>query len=116
MVFAFRVRDLNNGSGLIKTTLSVFREDGIGVEFLFSIKPPGDRRFWSMLPFTKVPFWVPIFDPQPHGDATPFWLVKGSVAAHQLLKGATSLRTQMLLGSDCCAGQIREKDAEAALS
>ena len=30
------------------------------------IKPPGDRRFWSMFPFTGVPFWVPIFDQQPH--------------------------------------------------
>ena len=30
------------------------------------IKPPGDRRFWSMLPVTRVLFWVPIFDPQPH--------------------------------------------------
>ena len=24
-----------------------------------------DRRFQSMFPFTRVPFWVPIFDPQP---------------------------------------------------
>ena len=30
------------------------------------MKPPGDRRFWSMLPLTRVPFGVPIFDPQPH--------------------------------------------------
>ena len=29
------------------------------------IKPPGDRRFWSLVPFSRVPFWVPIFDPQP---------------------------------------------------
>ena len=29
------------------------------------IKPPGDRRFQSMFPFTWVPFWVHIFDPQP---------------------------------------------------
>ena len=29
------------------------------------IKPPGDRRFWSMFPLTRVPFGVPIFDPQP---------------------------------------------------
>ena len=29
-------------------------------------KPPGDRRFWSMFPLTRVPFGVPIFDPQPH--------------------------------------------------
>ena len=30
------------------------------------IKPPGDHTFWSMLPLTRVPFWVPIFDPQPY--------------------------------------------------
>ena len=30
-----------------------------------------DRRFYSMFPFTRVPFWVPIFDPErkaPHLD------------------------------------------------
>ena len=27
----------------------------------------GDRRFWSMFLFTRVPCWVPIFDPQPDG-------------------------------------------------
>ena len=26
-----------------------------------------DRRFSSLVPFTRVPFWVPIFDPQPNG-------------------------------------------------
>ena len=30
------------------------------------IKPPGDRRFWSRFPFTRVPFEVPIFDPHPN--------------------------------------------------
>ena len=30
------------------------------------IKPPWDRRFLSLVPFTRVPFWVPIFDPQPN--------------------------------------------------
>ena len=34
------------------------------------IKPSGDRRFWSFLLFTRVPFWVPIPDPQ------PFWSLK----------------------------------------
>ena len=28
------------------------------------IKPPGDLRFWSMFPLTRVPFGVPIFGPQ----------------------------------------------------
>ena len=32
------------------------------------IKPPKDHRFWSMLPLTRVPFWVPIVDPQPYGS------------------------------------------------
>ena len=31
------------------------------------IQPPGDRGFWSMLPLTRVPFWVPICDPHPYG-------------------------------------------------
>ena len=30
------------------------------------IKPPRDRRFLSMSPSTRVPFWVPIFDLQPN--------------------------------------------------
>ena len=25
---------------------------------------PRDRRCWSMFPFSKIPFWAPIFDPQ----------------------------------------------------
>ena len=29
------------------------------------IKSPGDRRFDSLVPFARVPFWMPIFDPQP---------------------------------------------------
>ena len=32
------------------------------------IKPPGDHRFWSMCPLARVPFGVPIFDPQPNGN------------------------------------------------
>ena len=31
------------------------------------IKPPKNHRFYSLVPFTRVPFWVPVFDPQ------PFW-------------------------------------------
>ena len=30
------------------------------------IKPPENHRFWFMLPLTRVPFWVPVFDPQPN--------------------------------------------------
>ena len=30
-----------------------------GIWVWLKIKPPGDRRFWSMVPFTRVPFWVP---------------------------------------------------------
>ena len=29
------------------------------------IKPAGDRLFSSWAPFTRVPCWVPMFDPQP---------------------------------------------------
>ena len=28
------------------------------------IQPPGDRRFWSMFPRTRVLFGVPVFEPQ----------------------------------------------------
>ena len=30
------------------------------------LKPP-DRRFESLVPFTTLLFWIPIFHPQPHG-------------------------------------------------
>ena len=30
------------------------------------IKTPGHRRFQSLVPFTRVPFRVPVFDPQPY--------------------------------------------------
>ena len=29
------------------------------------INPPENRRFWSMFPFTRIPFWARMFDPQP---------------------------------------------------
>ena len=32
------------------------------------IKQEGLRRFWSMFPLTRVPFWHRIFEPQPSGD------------------------------------------------
>ena len=28
------------------------------------IEPPGDRRFWSMFPFTRIPFGVHMLDSQ----------------------------------------------------
>ena len=34
------------------------------------VKPPGDRRFESLFPFTTGPFWVPIFDCDCHA---PGW-------------------------------------------
>ena len=35
------------------------------------IKQEGLRRFWSMCPLTRVPFWYWFFEPQPsHGDKT----------------------------------------------
>ena len=37
-----------------------------GIWVWVKIKPPGDRRFWSMFPLTRVPFEVPILDPQPY--------------------------------------------------
>ena len=48
-----------------------------------TIKPTGDRRFWSMFPLTRVPFGVPIFDPQ------PFWGgLKGNSKEHCPFCGA----------------------------
>ena len=29
------------------------------------MKQEGSRRFWSMFPFTRVPFWSRFFEPQP---------------------------------------------------
>ena len=50
--------------GLGTSARHLFRKQahmGVG-----QIKPPGDHRFYSLVPFTRVPFWVPIFDPQPY--------------------------------------------------
>ena len=37
------------------------------------INPPGDRRFWSMFPLTRVPVGVPMFDPQPGFSEAVTW-------------------------------------------
>ena len=52
------------------------------------IKPPGDRRFWSMLPLTRVPFWVPILDPLPNGGHS-------STTAHLLPSSKRSLASNL---------------------
>ena len=31
------------------------------------IQQGGLRRFWSMFPLTRVPFWYRFFEPQPNG-------------------------------------------------
>ena len=31
------------------------------------IEQEGLRRFWSMCPLTRVPFWYRFFEPQPYG-------------------------------------------------
>ena len=49
-----------------------------------NMTPPGDRRFWSLFPFTRVPVRVPIFDPRPYrhqflkGKLTAFWQTVGT--------------------------------------
>ena len=43
----------------------MFTRDSTAIWVWVKIKPPGDRRFWSMFPLTRVPFWVQIFDPPP---------------------------------------------------
>ena len=35
------------------------------------IKPEGLRRFWSVFPLTRVPFWYRFFEPQPNGFVIP---------------------------------------------
>ena len=35
------------------------------------IKQDGLRRFWSMFPLTRVPFWYRLFEPQPCGYIRP---------------------------------------------
>ena len=54
------------------------------------MKPPGDRRFWSMFPLTRVPFWVYIFDPPPTGLGN---------LNKRYLEGASGI--SMLLQSPC---------------
>ena len=47
---------------------SFFKSDRLvvwGIWVRVNIKTPRDRRCLSMFPFTRVPFWVPIFEPQP---------------------------------------------------
>ena len=36
-----------------------------------NIKELGLRRCWSLVPFTKVPFWYMSFEPQPNGATNP---------------------------------------------
>ena len=44
------------------------------------IKPPGDKsRFWSMIPFTRIPFWVHILGTIPE---TGLNMVKGPTLGH----------------------------------
>ena len=67
-----------NGSQLIENTLPPpnhskppisWREaDGVVKWVWLRIKQLGLRRFWSLFPYTKVPFWISIFfQPQPYG-------------------------------------------------
>ena len=42
------------------------------------IKPPGHGpQVWSRLLFTRIPFWVPMFDPQPYKRRLDFALAQG---------------------------------------
>ena len=43
------------------------REVGMGQK----IEPPENRRLWSLFPFARVPFCVPIFDPHPSEGPLP---------------------------------------------
>ena len=42
-----------------------FLVDPILIWVWVKIKPPGDHKFSLFFPSSRVPFWVPTFDPQP---------------------------------------------------
>ena len=46
------------------THVSIATSHSLWVMWVWVKIQPGDGRFWSMFPLTRVPFWVPIFDPQ----------------------------------------------------
>ena len=74
----------------------LFTSPDFGIWVRVKIKPSGDRRFWSIFPFTRLPFGgYPIFDPQyggvwanypteadarRYGDGVTFWLGLGPYA------------------------------------
>ena len=55
----------NRSSNINLAELSVSVLFGEVMWVWVKITPPGDRLFLSWVPFARVPFWVPIFDPQP---------------------------------------------------
>ena len=63
------------------------------------MKPPGDRRFWSMCTLTRVPFGVPIFDPQP-GDDVQSWLDSLEEMGLRMTDGSCFLCTAR---ASCCS-------------
>ena len=56
-------------AGLISLVLGVIK---VSKWVWLKIKGPGIRRGWSLVPFTRDPFWVPIFDPHPNGGVLNF--------------------------------------------
>ena len=56
------------------------------------MKPPGDRRFESLVPFTRLLYWVPILDPQPNS---------GHVSKGQNCHSADVEECVMLAENDC---------------
>ena len=49
-----------------KSMLKPVRKDWFVLVWVWvKTRSPGDRRFSSLFPFTRVPFWVPILDPHP---------------------------------------------------
>ena len=59
---------------------------GVGQNF----SHPGTAGVSLTFPFTRVPFWVPIFDPQPY-EETRGWVARKHLQKRQLLL-ASSLR------------------------
>ena len=60
------------GTGQLSLSLPQAEADPPGGELGYTpfmvwvkTKPTGDGRFWSLVPFTKVPIWYRFFEPQP---------------------------------------------------
>ena len=69
------------------------------------MKQEGLRRFWSMFPLTRVPFWYRFFEPQPHA--------KGTVQCR--LVTSESIESEMMFHNSWRVAKQRNGRAESCL-